>query len=490
MKKIKCNERSLNLDQFTKFCDAIDKLLGLSFSTKDLQEVEKKLYEVSHELGFSKMDECINWLTISSPTYDQMAIFAKYFTVGETYFFRDSNIFSLFENKILPELIQNKRGSGNSMRIWCAACCTGEEPYSLAMLLDRLIPDINNWEIFILGSDVNPIFLHKAEEGYYKKWSFRATPQDCIEKYFVEERQGMFKIIPRIKRMVHYTYLNLVEDKYPSLSNQIHSMDLIVCNNVLIYFSKDKIKQTIDHLTESLVEKGYLAVSALEVPYVQNEKLIPLVQDSVTLFQKDSRPRKPVVVESKATPKKKRATSPPPMVMAVPIPIRTEAPDEDKVYHELFQKGNYDEIIKKLEKRVFGLESSKLLILLARSYANQGKSDKALKCLQNILKQEKLEPELYFFYATLLQETGQLTEAASALKKSLFLDQNYAASYYALGNVLAALGKAEEAARNYRNAEQILKKMAPDNFLNELGITVGALLEIIASIQKQVCITK
>jgi chemotaxis protein methyltransferase CheR len=132
-----------------------------------------------------------------------------------------------------------------------------------------------------------------------------------------------------------------------------------------------------------------------------------------------------------------------------------------------------------LEKKNIAQENTKLMILLARSYANNGNLEKAKTCIEKTLKQEKLDPELYFFYATVLQEIGKLQEAAAALKKSLFLDQNYVVSYYALGNVLFALGKKEEAERNFRNAKQLLENMDPNIFLNELGMTTKALLEII-----------
>jgi chemotaxis protein methyltransferase CheR len=487
MEKQKSNEIALDSERFSRFCEIIVELLGLHLSEKDKKDVEKRLHATCQEFGFSNTNDFVDWLAGSRLSHDQITLFAKHFTVGETYFFRDTSLFTLFEKKILPELIQKRQNNGRYIRVWCSACCTGEEPYSLAILLDRLIPDIEAWDILILGTDINPIFLRKAEQGIYKKWSFRATPEGIRHRYFTEDKHGHFKIIPKINKMVHFTCLNLIEDKYPALINQTHTMDLIICNNVLIYFTKEKIKYTIHHLTDSLVESGILLVSALEVPYVQDERLVPHLLDSVTLFQKELNLQKAIVAPITPVSSKKQPILPLPLA---PVELK-KIEEKENLYSELYENGNYDEVIKKLEKKL-GNESGqpdggKLVILLARSYANKGETEKAKKCLEKALQNEKLNPELYFFYSTLLQELGQLPEAIAALKKSLFLDQNYVISYYALGNILLGLGKTEEADRNFRNALLLLEKMESNSFLIELGgITVGSLMEIISFIQKQI----
>lgn len=497
MQKQKSSETILDSVRYSGFCEAIVDLLGLHFAEKDKKDVERKLKATSLDFGFSNIIDFVDWVIGSDLSHEQVTLFAKHFTVGETYFFRDSNIFNLFETKIFPDLIKQRQSNGRFIRIWCAACCTGEEPYSLAILLDRMIPDIETWNILILGTDINPIFLKKAQQGIYKKWSFRATPEPIRRAYFTEDKENQFKIIPKINKMVHFTCLNLIEDKYPSLINQTHSMDLILCNNVLIYFTKDKIKHTIHHLAESLIETGYLLVSALEVPYVQDEKLESHIMQSVTLFQKNSSPTKNIPPIQPIPLKKPSLLVPPTPKSKVEYFQKEDTfkspkqVDNENVYSDLFQKGNYDELIKKIEAKLtceFDLPGNTALItLLARSYANKGETEKAKKYLEQILQKDKLNPDLYFFYSTLLQELGQFSQAVAALKKALFLDQNHVISYYSLGNLLLSLGKIDEADRNFRNAMQLLEKMENSSFLIELGgITVGRLMEIISSIQKQI----
>lgn len=494
MKKLINQEISLNEEQYMQFVRFIDETLGLHFTGKDQKDVEKKLHLSALELGSLTNSEFVTLLTSYPPNQETIDVLAKNFTVGETYFFRDTNLFNFLETKIIPELVKAKEGSGKSIRIWCAACCTGEEAYSVAILLDRILSDHNDWNVLILGTDINPEFLKKAQQGIYKKWSFRATSDNVRNRYFKEIKEGVYQINPRIREKVRFAVLNLVEDKYPGLYNQTHSMDLILCNNVLIYFSQDKIDTTIHKLTASLVENGYLIVSALEVPFVKDEKLTPIYCNSVTSFRKESIPKLAIEFPLPSPSKKVAVLPPQPLKPPQTLKIK-EDHDKKAVYFELFDKGNYDDLIHKLQKKMANAISKdddvSLLVLLARAYANKGDPCNAKKALELVLKKDKLKPDLYFFYSTLLQELEMVPEAISALKRSLFLDPNYAISYYALGCLLLKTGKVKEADRNFRNAVHLLSQVDPNSNIVELrSVTVGALLEIISSIQKQTCCNK
>ena len=137
------------------------------------------------------------------------------------------------------------------------------------MLLHNMLPDIQNWNIEILGSDINHEFLRKAKEAHYKKWSFRAIPEDLIPRFFVKQANETFQLIPQIRKMVRFFELNFVQDSYPNNAQGIYDIDLLLCQNVLIYFSKTQIKKTIHQLSKCLTEKGWLSsVAPVEAPYV------------------------------------------------------------------------------------------------------------------------------------------------------------------------------------------------------------------------------
>ena len=153
-------------------------------------------------------------------------------TNGETYFFRDRGVFSLLRNTILPELIERNRAR-RSLRIWCAGCSTGEEPFSIALLLDLLLPDSKSWDIAILGTDINEEALAKAAQGIYSTWSFRLMDDDLRDSYFKYEADG-WKIADSLKKMVSFQYGNILEAGRVSLGGRVGDFDLLICRNVFI----------------------------------------------------------------------------------------------------------------------------------------------------------------------------------------------------------------------------------------------------------------
>lgn len=270
-----------------KFSDFLAEMMGLYFPPNAAKELEKKLQPIAKAFDFKELSDCLEWLMKAPLTKNQIAILAHHLTIGETYFFRDQRAFSLLEHEILPKIIQ-RHHQDKTLRIWSAACCTGEETYSIAILLNRVLPDITKWKIFLLATDINHSFLHRGEIGHYKQWSFRATSKEIQERYFDHCYDGSYEINSKIKKMVKFKYLNLVEDCYPDESNDVCKMDLILCNNVLIYFSQKQIQYTVSHLSETLAEGGYLMVTPIESPYVKEKRLQQVNFNGTIIFVKTS----------------------------------------------------------------------------------------------------------------------------------------------------------------------------------------------------------
>src|SRR5258708_24852169 len=158
------------LSLFSRF---VEKETGLHFPKDRWADLERGILAAAHEFGSQSAESCILKLMASPLTKEQIETLAASLTVGETYFFRDKKVFEVLETDILPGLIQSRRGGEQRLRIWSAGCCTGEEPYSLAMLLTRMLPDIADWRITIVATDINARFLRKASEGIYGQWSLR-----------------------------------------------------------------------------------------------------------------------------------------------------------------------------------------------------------------------------------------------------------------------------------------------------------------------------
>jgi len=170
--------------------------MGLSFPKERWNDLERGLQQAAPDLGFTDAEACARGLLLSSLTKPQIEILASHITVGETYFFRDKKSFDVLENTIFPALIQKRRETGRQLRIWSAGCATGEEPYSIAIVLRRLIHDIKEWNITVLATDINPLFLGRAANGLYGEWSFRDVPAAVKERYFQRTGQGNSLFIP------------------------------------------------------------------------------------------------------------------------------------------------------------------------------------------------------------------------------------------------------------------------------------------------------
>ena len=193
-----------------QFCEYLDKATGLHFPKDRWDDLERKLVLIKSSFGFSDITPCLEWLMTSPIDKKKLDVLAFHLTIGETYFFRDAQLFTALEQHIIPDILHRHR-SDKCIRIWSVGSCTGEEPYSIAMLLHRLLPDLNRWNISILGTDINSAFIHKAEQARYRKWSFRTTPAHMQSSYFKKNQDETYTLHPEIRNMVNFIQLNLVD---------------------------------------------------------------------------------------------------------------------------------------------------------------------------------------------------------------------------------------------------------------------------------------
>ncbi|HEX7584078.1 MAG TPA: CheR family methyltransferase, partial [Prolixibacteraceae bacterium] len=142
---------------------------------------------------------------------------------------------------------------------------TGEEAYSLAIALHRIIPDIKDWQITVLGTDMNEKALIKAVSGIYSRWSFRNCPAWLKANYFHHLGNGNYEVLPKIRTMATFSNLNLTEDIFTSLTNNIYAFDIIFCRNVLMYFTDEWIGKITQNLFQALNPKGWFVVSSCEL---------------------------------------------------------------------------------------------------------------------------------------------------------------------------------------------------------------------------------
>ncbi|MBI4285830.1 MAG: tetratricopeptide repeat protein [Chloroflexi bacterium] len=479
--------------------DLVAARMGLSFPKERWDDLKRGVSLAAREFGHKDVASCIQWLVSAQLSKKQIEVLASYLTIGETYFFREARAFEALEKDILPDLLRQRRGGDRCLRIWSAGCATGEEPYSIAILLNKMLPDLPRWHITVLATDINPRALKKAQAGIYGDWSFRDCPRWLKDGYFGKTKDGRYEVLPDIKKMVTFGYHNLVEDPYPSLLNGTNAMDVIFCRNVLMYFVSEQAKRVVQGYCHCLTDGGWLIVSPGEVSIVRHPQLAGTNHTGITLYQKKS--EKPET-EAALLPWTEPCDLP-----SVTAPVLTESlryddngPDlsvaaqpeasevilaEPAKYEEalaLFHAGCYVEA----ERAITGLLSAnqanaEAMTLLARIYANRGKLPQALVWCQNAISVDKLNPGTHYLLATILQERGQVREAVVSLKHALFLDPDLVPAHFALGTLVRHQGKAKEAHKHFENALSLLNKRQTEDWLPEAGITAGRLTEIIRS---------
>src|SRR5574341_1054099 len=198
------------------FRDLLQEKVGLFFGEDRRRDLERHLTIMLKQTGISDAGKYYDQLHSAPSTSALWRKLILQLTVGETYFFRDSAQINALYSHVLPSLIKQRRKKNDlQLRLWSAGCATGEEPYSLAILLCDLIPDIQLWNISILGTDINQESLQRAEKAIYRDNSFRnETPDDLRERYFLPNGGASWELLPEIRKMVRFDYLNLAEAAY------------------------------------------------------------------------------------------------------------------------------------------------------------------------------------------------------------------------------------------------------------------------------------
>lgn len=467
--------------------------MGLHFPKNRWRELVRGIATAAPEFGFEDAENCIKWLLSVQLKQKQIEILASHLTIGETYFFRDQRNLEILEEQILPKLIRLRISHERRLRIWSVACSTGEEPYSLAILLNKLLPAIKSWQISIIATDINPRALKKAVAGVYSEWSFRGTPSWVKEKYFERKSKNSFEIIPGIKRMVRFSYLNLATGIYPSLLNNTNAVDVIFCRNVLMYFTPEQAGKVVRQLKQCLVEGGWLFTSPVDASHIRNSSFKPVSFQEVMVYQKNERqasimkdpPIQPITKEEKPSPFNfSISTNLPQVEPDVKDTLSPKANKQRSLHEEalaLYEQGQYVEAADKASNLIsLNPEDAKAHAILARVYANQGKLDEALLCGKKAVEADKFSIDFHYLLSIILQEQGQIEEAVKSLKRTLYLEPDFVQAHFALGNLLRQQGNSKESGKHFQNALVLLSTYDQEEVLPESGgMNAGRLMEII-----------
>ena len=248
------------LIDYEGFKQKILKLTSIDLSSYKERQMKRRIDSLITRNGFDDYDDYYKALTQNVKLYDE---FINYLTINVSEFYRNPGQWEILEKEIIPNLLKHNK----KLKIWSAACSTGEEPYSLVMLMSRFM-DISN--IKIIATDIDDGAVTKAKYGLYAAKSLESLPKDFIAKFFDKEGD-YYRIKEIVKKCVEFKKHNLLKDKYND------NCDLIVCRNVMIYFTEEAKAEIYQKFRDSLANHGVLFVGSTEqIIMPQRYKLDPL----------------------------------------------------------------------------------------------------------------------------------------------------------------------------------------------------------------------
>jgi chemotaxis protein methyltransferase CheR len=358
--------------------------------------------------------------------------------VGETYFFREPEQFAFLRDVVLPEIAARRGGA--PIRLWSAGCSSGEEPYSLAILLEELglAP-----AVYLLATDISQSALARARLGEYLPWSLRGAGAARARRYLVEEGETS-RLEAKIRGRVCFQQLNLAKANYPSPRIGIYDFDLILCRNVLIYFDPKTVAQVAQRLYESLAEGGWL-ITASSDPLLADVAAFHVVATDRGVFYRkltESVTAKPRT-ESAYSEWRSQLTE----TERTALPVMAEPTRHRDMPAPLDIIPDPDRATK------------------IRTLADFGDLAGAAEAAEDSIRKEPLDAGNAYLYAAILSELHRDEEAVAALRRALYLDRSFICAHLALGMALRRLHDDRGARRSFQNVLRLCATMDPRNIL-------------------------
>ena len=251
----------ITVDEFETLSNFIYRKTGIKFEPKKIYYVSKRIEKRMDILNIKTVTEYIKYIRFSDSKGIEFQNLIEILTVNETYFFRDFPQLESFAEYCLEDVAQKKiLKKDKKIRIWSAACSTGEEPYTIAIILKEMLDWSHSWQIEITASDIDTVVLEKAKKGFYTSRSLREVPNEYLKKYFKESVLG-WSVTEEIKQMVVFQNMNL-HNREEIRKNK--GFDFIFCRNLLIYFDDISRKQLVDQFYLALNIGGYIFLGSSE----------------------------------------------------------------------------------------------------------------------------------------------------------------------------------------------------------------------------------
>jgi len=498
MKGSKSIKVRMSPEQIERFQAFFMENSGLVFEGRRIKEMERAIAGRMAELGVPSFDEYFRYLSGAMEGRDELYNVVINLTVGETQFFRTPDQFAALRKYVLPELIEKQSGL-KELNILSAGCATGEEPYSLCIILDDLIPDIGSWNIRIIGCDINREYLTAAREGVYSERKIRLVDPVTRKKYFERIGKNQWRIKERLANRVEWRHFNINSEDYYKLTGASR-FHLVLCRNVLIYFNVSTIQKLIKKFYRVMHNNGYLMLGYSETLFKISDMFQSVHTEEAFFYQKTARPARPrFALPEKPVPLQREellqllASKPHPK-MEKPSPLPEAPPaqadhpesqppgaaaepeglfSEDEAWEEaitLFSEERFEEARRIFEEMVeVNPCSARGHLGLGFLWANRGADERSREHVERAKRYDDLMPEIYFLLALLDEKNGHNDMAMENYRRVILLEPEFAIAHFNLGNLYLKMQRHRDARREFNNTIAILETDGHNRSLNFSG---------------------
>ena len=471
----------LNDDEFLELSSLIERQIGIHFPWEKRREFQMKLQKLPPDVFRGTTSELIEAATVSD---DILGKITNILTVGETYFFRNRPHFAALKSNILPEIISEAE-ERQRLRIWSAGCSTGEEPYSLSILLQEHFSYMRNWDISIVATDINTDFLAIARAGVYRKWSMRGIDQKLLRHYFHEDAEGNYTLRDNIRRTVTFKQFNLT-DLLHGARPMADNIDLVLCRNVLIYFPFRTGNDIINAMLTMIRPGGYLMVGHSEsFPSLGNFEVI---HAHATYYYRRYKNEQTALL---SMPAPETTTIPGIAVRSTYMPAAFAATASAGTVASPGKASSSDKVASggnAARENTLPEVTLEQQIAAAREMADRGRTNDALGYLESLAEGAgRLDHRVHFLMALIADHSGLILQAIESLKRAIFLSKNFVIGHYYLGVIYQREGDNAVAKRHFKNVIRLLNTMPANEELEEAeGVSAGRLKEIVESLFEEI----
>ncbi|HVE63324.1 MAG TPA: CheR family methyltransferase [Mycobacteriales bacterium] len=459
----------LTAEEFTEVRAILDRTAGLVFDQSRRDSLCYSLGERMAACGCTVVADYLAVLQRGAGAAAEMQALLNEVTIQETHFFRNPPQFRALREHVLPALVKAAAADHRRLRIWSAGCSTGEEPYSIAMLVSELLPCLDGWDIQIVATDISTRALDAARAGRYSARSLGvADPADVARWFF---RDGAEYVVrPEVRELVDFRRHNLVTDPPPFEGDAI---DLILCRNVTIYFGRDTTRALMTRLHDRLVDGGYLFLGHSETLWQINDHFRLVTLGDAFVYRRDGADAAGPALRSD-----RRHVLPDRRTGDDGLPFgerRSSKPDRRSprwaaLTEQLALRRNRavpDSVVRSSVHGVLAPADGELAAV--RTALAGGRYEEAAELAGALAAADPLGVDPHYLCGLALSNLGRDDEALAHLRKAVYLAPQLGMAHFLLAGALARLGDARGASRSYQAAAQTLGREHDEHLATELG---------------------